>query len=167
MAAPTYDLDVDQLDAYEAGMPQVFVIPMNVAFQPLNKEDPTDLIRRAAASLPDISVDDIDDCRPGFIWAVPHKVPPLQRTSLSDVYGRTMSPAAAKECDLAASIWVAVVSVNDGRGARARGQFPSGAIRLEEDIYLPKVEHGVDQPEIAKKPIVDPDYFVDTDFGGQ
>ena len=161
----TYDLSIEQLDSYNMEEPMVLLVPMNPSFFPLG--DPLKLIADVAGCLPDVDPSDIDDCRPGFIWCEPHKVPPVQRTTLNDVYGRTLSPTLAKECPLVASVWVAVTSINDGRANRACGVFPSGAIRHGEDeeIYFPRVNHGIEATK-RSRPAVNPDYFVDTDFGG-
>lgn len=160
----SYDLSIDQLDSYNMGEPMVLLVPMNPNFFPLG--DPEKLITDVSGCLPDVDPQDIDDCRPGFIWCEPPLLPPAQRTTLNDVYGRTLSPMYARECDMVVSVWVAVTSINDGRANQIRGVFPDGAIRRGEDIYFPRVEHGVKSRPRSSKPKINPDYFVDSDFGG-
>jgi len=159
----TYDLDAEQLEMYENGQPMVLLVPVHPSFFPLG--DALKLLNDVSQKLPDIAPSDIDDCRPGYIWCEPSTVPPLQRTSLSDIYGKTMSPSLAKECPFVVSLWVAVVSVNDGRANRVCGVFPEGAIRQDEEIFFPMVEHDVERLRKTSRPAVNPEYFVQTDFG--
>jgi hypothetical protein len=160
----SYDLSVEQLDSYNMGEPMVLLIPMNPSFFPLG--NPAKLIRDVSACLPDIDPSDIDDCRPGHIWCEPPLMPPHQRTTLEDVYGRTLSPQYAEQASLVTSIWVAVTSVNDGRANQTRGVFPDGSIRKGDEIYFPRVDHGIKNRENLKRNSINPDYFVDSDFGG-
>lgn len=163
----TYDLSPEQLDAYEANEPMVLLIPLH-ASSPLGRGREADLIRAALKMLPDLNPADVDDVRPSHIWVDAGGPKPVHKTSLEDVFGTTLRPELAKLKPFVASVYVCVVSVNEGRAERVRGVWPGGAIRLEGDIFFPKSEISFDSEDNRKaaRPSVDPDYFVPRDFGG-
>lgn len=159
-----YQLSIEQLDRYEDEDPMVLLVPMSPNF-PLG--DPTRLIDAVAEVLPEISPEDIDDVRPGFAWTDASSLKPIQKTNLEDVYGAIVKPADARKLPFSASVWVAVVSINEGRAHSKRGHWPDGAVRMGEDLFFPKVDRAsLSRDEDARRsPTIDPDYFVDNEFG--
>lgn len=161
----SYQLDIDQIDRYEDEDPMVLIVPMSPNF-PLG--DPSKLIDAVAEVLPEIDPSDIDDVRPGFAWANASSPKPVQKTSLEDVYGKSVKPSEAKQLPFCVSIWVAVVSIHDGRANSKRGVWPGGPIKLQEEVFFPKVDFAELRRGATDRqtPAVDPDYFVGDDFGG-
>lgn len=160
----SYHLSIEQIDRYEEEDPMVLLVPMGPNF-PLG--DPTKLIDAIAEVLPEIDPEDIDDVRPGFAWTDASSLKPAQKTNLQDVYGPVVKPADARRLPFCVSVWVAIVSINDGRAHSKRGHWPDGAVRLGEDLFFPKVDSsGSRRVESEKRtPAIDPDYFVGDEFG--
>lgn len=160
---PMYDLSPEQFEAYELRQPLIVCVPVQPCF---SIGDKSKLEKQIHDSLPDVKPEDIDDIRPSYVWAnigAFRKDPP---NTLDGLLGPVVSQRKVKPNDLVMSVFCVMVSLHGGRLARQAASFPSGLIYFdtgESDERAYSTTTASDRPTFRAP--VNPEYFVDRDFG--
>lgn len=161
-----YDLSREQLETYQAGEPMTLLVPCHPTFTLGRHVSPDLLASQVLETLPDIEKTDVDYVGMSHVWCNMSAATRLTLTSLGDFVGTPMPLPKAKALPVSIQIRCIEVSVNDGRAERAVAAFPGGAIRLDGEIYFGQETDQPGHESGPGSPAVDPDYFVDDNFGG-
>ena len=165
MTFPMYDLSPEQMESLEAGEAFVVCIPVQPNFT-IGPERSKEMEKVVLASLPDLGKSDIDDIRTGYVWAnvgTFRKDPP---NTLPGLLGPVTSKRKIKSNDLVTSVFCVLVSVHGGRLARQAANFPGGLIYFDTGQSSDRLYAAADRPDRPTfRAPVNPEYFVDRDFG--
>lgn len=162
---PMYDLSPEQMDSLESGEAMLLCIPVQPKFT-IGPDNGNALENQVLDSLPDLQKSDIDDIRPGYVWAnvgTFRKDPP---NTLSGLLGPIVSKRKIQPNDIVTSVFAILVSVHGGRLARQAANWPSGLIYFDTGQSNDRLYAAPDRPDrpTFRSP-VNPEYFVDRDFG--